>query len=163
MARGHWPQMKIAARSSSTATGKEVQTLPISASAIAFTGDGKWLAASSSSLVKIWDLGAGRDIQTLTGQLSAQDLAFSPDGKLPVTGDAALGLRDVTSGKLIRTISSGTQSLVYSPDGNWLATNPKGSLQIWDTRTWTPGNLSFQIGPPGQHRLATNQLCSSRL
>jgi WD40 repeat protein len=131
-----------------TATGKEVQTLPIPASAVAFSGDGKWLAASSGSSVKIWDLSAGRKLQTLGGQLGAQDLAFSPDGKLLITGDAALGFWDVTSGKLIRTISSGTQSLVYSPDGRWLATNPKGSLRIWDTKSWTPGNLS---PPAGEH------------
>ena len=30
-------------------------------------------------------------------------------------------------------------------NGRWLATNPKGKLQIWDTRTWTLANLS----PPG--------------
>lgn len=129
-----------------TATGKEVQTLPVPASVVAFSGDGKWLAASSGQSVKIWDLSAGRELQTLAGQLGAQDLAFSPDGKLLVTGDATLGLWDVTSGKLIRTIPSGTQSLAYSPDGRWLATNPKGSLQLWDTRSWTPANLSPPVG-----------------
>jgi WD40 repeat protein len=124
------------------ATGREVQTLPIPASAVAFSADGKWLGASSGSSVKIWDLSAGRELQTLAGQLGAQDLVFSPDGKLLITGDAALGLWDMTSGKLLRTIPTGTQSLAYSPDGRWLATNPKGSLQIWDTRTWMPASLS---------------------
>ncbi len=131
-----------------TATGKEVQTLPIPASAVAFSGDGKWLAASAGSSVNIWDFNAGRELQTLAGQLGAQDLAFSPDGKLLVTGDSALGLWDVASGKLVRTIPSGTQSLAYSPDGRWLATNPKGTLQIWDTRTWTLVNPS---PPAGEH------------
>ncbi len=129
-----------------TATGKEVQSLPIPASAVAFSVDGKWLAASSGSSVKIWDLSTERELQTLGGQLGAQDLVFSPDGKLLVTGDKALGLWDVTSGKLIRTIPSAAQSLVYSPDGRWLATNPKGTLQIWDTRSWTPANLSPPVG-----------------
>jgi WD40 repeat protein len=127
-------------------TGKEVQTPRILAGAVAFSGDGKWLAASAGSSVNIWDLSAGRELQTLAGQLGAQDLAFSPDGKLLVSGDTALGLWDVTSGKLIRTIPSATQSLAYSPDGRWLATNPKGSLQVWDTRTWTPANLSPATG-----------------
>jgi WD40 repeat protein len=131
-----------------SATGKEVQTLPISASAVAFSGDGKLLAASSGSSVKIWDLSAGRELQTLAGQLGAQDLAFSPDNKLLVSGDADLGLWDVASGKLIRIIPGGTQSLAYSSDGHWLATNPKGSLQIWDTRTWTTAGL---FPPAGEH------------
>jgi WD40 repeat protein len=130
------------------ATGREVQTLPIPAGAVSFSGDGKWLGASSGSSVKIWDLSAGRELQTLAGQLGAQDLVFSPDGKLLVTGDAALGIWDMTSGKLLCTIPTGTQRLAYSPDGRWLATNPKGNLQIWDTRTWMPANLSL---PGGEH------------
>ena len=128
------------------ATGKEVRTLPIAAGALALSGDGKWLGASSGSSVKIWDLSAEREAQTLAGQLGAQDLTFSADGKLLITGDyATIGLWDMGSGKLIRTIPGGTQNLARSSDGRWLATNPKGKLQIWDTRTWTPANLS----PPG--------------
>ena len=121
------------------ATGKEAQTLPIPAGAgvIAFSGDGKWLAAASGSSVAIWDLPAGRELQMLAGQLSAQDLTFSPDGRLLITGGPALGIWDVASGKLIRTVPGATQSLVLSPDGRWLAANPKGNLEIWDTKTWT--------------------------
>jgi WD40 repeat protein len=37
---------------------------------------------------------------------------------------------------LIRTVQGGAQSLMMSPDGRWLAANPKGSLEIWDTTTW---------------------------
>src|SRR5262249_4828472 len=72
----------------------------------------------------------------------------SPDGKLLITGDVALGLWDVTSGRLIRTLPNGTQSFAYSPDGRWLATNPKGHLEVWDIRTWTPAILS---PPEGEH------------
>jgi len=119
------------------ASGKEVRTLPIPSAIIAFTGDGKWLASASGSSVAIWDLAAGHEIETLTGQLAAQDLVFSPDGKLLITGGEALGVWDVASGKLIRTVQGGAQSLIMSPDGRWLAANPKGSLEIWDTKTWT--------------------------
>jgi WD40 repeat protein len=118
------------------ATGKEVQTLPIPSAIVAFTGDGKWLASASGSSVAIWDLTAGREVETLAGQLAAQDLVFSPDGKLLITGGEALGVWDVASGKLIRTVEGGAQSLMISPDGRWLAANPKGSLEIWDTKTW---------------------------
>src|SRR6266566_4284950 len=70
------------------ATGKEVKSLPIPAGAgvIAFSGDGKWLAAASGSSVAIWDLPAGHELQMLAGQLSAQDLTFSSDGRLLITG-----------------------------------------------------------------------------
>ncbi|PYU34644.1 MAG: hypothetical protein DMG31_05635 [Acidobacteria bacterium] len=130
------------------ATGKEAQTLPIPAGAgvIAFSGDGKWLAAGSGSSVAIWDLTAGSEVETLAGQLAAQDLTFSPDGKLLITGGPALGIWDVASGKLIRTVAGGAQSLVLSPDGRWLAANPKGSLEIWDTKTWMRATPSPPAG-----------------
>jgi WD40 repeat protein len=129
------------------ATGKEVQTLPIPSAIVAFTGDGKWLASASGSSVAIWDLAAGREVETLAGQLAAQDLVFSADGKQLITGGEALGVWDVASGKLIRTAQGGAQSLMMSPDGHWLAANPKGSLEIWDTTTWmriTPSPPSAQ-------------------
>ena len=129
------------------ATGREVQTLPIPSGVIAFSGDGKWLAAGSGSSIGIWDLATGHEIGTLAGQLAAQDLAFSPDGKLLVTGGTALGVWDVASGKLIRTVEGGAQSLIMSPDGRWLAANPKGNLEIWDTKTWM---RATPLAPLGQ-------------
>lgn len=129
------------------ATGREVQSLPIPFGAVAFSGDGSWLAVSSGSSVGIWDLAAGHEVETLAGQLAAQDLVFSPDGKQLITGGEALGVWDVTSGKLIRTVQGGAQSLIMSPDGRWLAANPKGGLEIWDTKTWmrvTPAPPSSQ-------------------
>jgi WD40 repeat protein len=132
------------------ATSKQVQSLPIAAGAgvIAFSGDGKWLAVPSGSSVAIWDLVAGRELQTLAGQLAAQDLAFSPDGKLLITAGEALGVWDVASGKLIRTVPGAAQSLILSKDGRWLAANPKGNLEIWDTKTWMRATPS---PPAGQY------------
>lgn len=128
------------------ATGKEVQSLPIASAILAFTSDGKWLASAAGNSVEIWDLAAGRKIETLAGQLAAQDVAFSPDGKLLITGGDALGIWDVASGKLLRTVQGAAQSLAMSTDGRWLAANPKGNLEIWDTRTWTPASFSPAAG-----------------
>jgi WD40 repeat protein len=135
-------------KSFETATGKELRSLPISAGAgvLALSSDGRWLAAASGSSVAIWDLAAGREIETLAGQLAAQDLAFSPDGKQLITGEAELGVWDIASGRLIRTVRGATQSLGLSPDGRWLATNPKGNLEFWDTRTWMRVTPSPRIG-----------------
>ena len=129
------------------ASGKEVQTLPIPSAIVAFAGDGKWLASASGSSVAIWDLAAGREVETLAGQLAAQDLVFSADGKQLITGGEALGVWDIVSGKLIHTVQGGAQSLMMSADGRWLAANPKGTLEIWDTTTWmriTPSPPSAQ-------------------
>ena len=98
----------------------------------------------------IWDLAAGRELQTLAGQLLADDLAFTPDGKLLVSGSsgggAALGIWDVASGKLLRTVQGATQSVALSADGRWLAANPKGNLEIWDTKTWMRATPSPPAG-----------------
>jgi WD40 repeat protein len=129
-------------------TGRELQSLPISvAGGVAgFSNDGKWLAAGSGNSVEIWDLAAGREIQTLAGQLTADDLAFTPDGKLLITGGAALGIWEMASGKLLRTVEGGAQSIALSADGRWLAANPKGNLEIWDTKTWMRATPSPPTG-----------------
>jgi WD40 repeat protein len=142
LALGKDSQTVARARFFEIATGREVQSLPIQADVIAFSSDAKWLAASSGSSVVIWDLDAGREVETLEGQLAAQDLTFSPDGKLLITGGSALGVWDAVSGKLTRTLAGGAQSLALSPDGRWLAANPKGSLEIWDTTTWTRASFT---------------------
>jgi WD40 repeat protein len=128
------------------ATGKEVQTLPVSTGVVAFSADGKRLAAGAGSSVGIWDLAGGRELETLAGQLAAEDLAFSPDSKLLITGGSALGVWDLASGKLIRTVPGATQSVLLSPDGRWLAANPKGTLEIWDTKTWTRASFTPAAG-----------------
>lgn len=72
----------------------------------------------------------------------ARDVAFSPDGKLLISGADSLGLWDVASGKLVKVLPGGTQSLAYSPDGRWVAANPNGKLEVWSTETWTPVTIS---------------------
>jgi len=119
------------------ATGRDLQSLPFSVGTVGLSADGKWLAAGAGSSVAVWDLTAGREVENLAGQLGAQDIAFSPDGKLLITGGDSLGVWDVASGRLIRTVQGAAQSLAISADGRWLAANPKGNLEIWDTKTWT--------------------------
>src|SRR5262245_81073 len=56
-------------------------TAPVAS--VAFSPDGKWLA-SASSVVKLWELPAGKEARVLRpGRIAA--LAFSPDGKRLVT------------------------------------------------------------------------------
>jgi WD40 repeat protein/mono/diheme cytochrome c family protein len=62
-------------------------TLPVGplppVAAVAFSPDGKLLAAGTYGRVTVWDLGAARPVKALTNVLGAvNDLKFSPDGKL---------------------------------------------------------------------------------
>ena len=64
-------------------------------------------------------------------------LAFSPDGRLLVSGggyDYLIKLWDVASGKHVATFStgSGASSLAFSPDGKLLAAIAWGEVELWD-------------------------------
>jgi WD40 repeat protein len=93
---------------------------------------------SANSGCEIWQVAnpktpCGRSLRT---RRTAADI------KLLISGADALGVWDVASGKLIKTLPSGTQGLAYSPDGQWLVTNPSGKLEVWSTQTWTLGTIS---------------------
>jgi WD40 repeat protein len=80
---------------------------------------------------------------------SALSVAFSPDGNLLASGSPgrpALKVWDVATGKLVTRVQAATsvRHLAFSPDGKVLATGHgaggqrgAGSIQLWDTATWT--------------------------
>ena len=94
-------------------------TLPVGplppVAAVAFSPDGKLLAAGSYGRVTVWDLATAKPVKVLTNVLGAvNDLKFSPDGKLlavaggqpSARGD--LRLFDTTDWKLVATRSAAT-------------------------------------------------------
>ncbi|MBN9118073.1 MAG: hypothetical protein J0I06_02715 [Planctomycetes bacterium] len=110
-------------------------TLPVGplppVAAVAFSPDGKLLAAGTYGRVTVWDLSAAKPLKVLTNVLGAvNDLKFSPDGKLlavaggqpSARGD--LRLFDTTEWKLLHSLGGhlDTVSCVsFSPDGTKLA------------------------------------------
>lgn len=96
---------------------------------VAFSPDGKLLASASldtSNNLKVWDLGAGKELVNLTGHDQAvYSVVFSPEGKLLASGglDRTVRLWDPNSGTLLGTYTgaSGTiTSIAFSPDGKTL-------------------------------------------
>ena len=106
--------------------GKSLQTLTRANSTDAvqkvyFSPDGRWLAVSYmrsqgtqmigqllSSELKIWDVSAGREIQTLTLSASPAEAGFSSDDRVlaTVASQGEISLWDVASGKRLQTLTS---------------------------------------------------------
>ena len=92
--------------------------------AVEFAPDGKSIAtASYDKLIKLWDVGSGKEIRTLKDHIDAvYALAFTPDGKRLVSASADRGVKvwDVASGERLYTLSEPTDGL------NTLAVDPAG-------------------------------------
>ncbi|MGW2510648.1 WD40 repeat domain-containing serine/threonine protein kinase [Streptomyces scopuliridis] len=113
--------------------------------AVAFSPDGKTVAAGGGGRVELRDV-AGRKLRATFTQreksgkavLGTPSLAFSPDGKLLAVGtdSGVVGLWDVakrrqvglTHGDRSKTI----ESVAFSPDGKLLATGGGDGVRLWD-------------------------------
>ncbi len=133
-----------------------------SASAVAFSPDGKLLASGSDDQsIILWELAQGKPRFVLEGhRCSVWNLAFSPDGKLLASGigqpsserpsgwDFTIKLWDVNTGTLRRSLegcSSNVFSMAFSPDGKYLAACHNfgiDNVKLWDL---TSGKL---LGSP---------------
>jgi WD40 repeat protein len=124
--------------------------------ALTYSADGKLLAsASTDGTVCIWDAANGKLLQTFNklgsdGTLppngaqfgTVGGVAFSRDGKTLGSVVVGQGLRlwDVTTGKEIRTLFTGTQNLisfVMSPDGKLVypVTESAKTIELYDAES----------------------------
>jgi len=105
-------------------SGKELFTVPDMGRSVAFSPDGQQLATTSFDFVKIGSALRGpftegiRILNAATGQAVIPFPAWQPDG--------AHSSR--------RRLNADDSHLVYSPDGNWLASARGNEIKIWDAR-----------------------------
>src|SRR5262249_26004584 len=108
---------------------------------VAFSPDGKRLAsASGNHTVKVWDAQTGQELLTLKGHAGLQGtpvgVAYSPDGKrlASVSGDKTVKIWDAQTGQELLSLKGGgfINSVAFSPNGHWLASDPGGTVTIWD-------------------------------
>ena len=119
---------------------------------IAFSPDGRTLAVASDNEIIFWDPSTGERKATLTGKGSFYSLLFSPDGRTLAARSYApksesgiylwdIDTTDIRKSKLRHTITGHnreTNSIIFSPDGQILATGHEYLVRLWDT---TDGKL----------------------
>jgi WD40 repeat protein len=119
-------------------TFKPVRTFTVGKSvvqSVAFTPDGKRLAASCDDQARAWDLGTGQEVVTIRGTKDKiiRKVAFADDGRLLVTGDSEglLSVRDA-SGKPLHASNIGMDAfgLSVSADGKLLLATREDEVAV---------------------------------
>lgn len=89
--------------------------------------------------IQLWDATTGKQLPTLTGHTRwIKSIAFSTDSKTLVSGDEyeTIRLWDTATGKLQSTLNwrrgSATYTLVFSPNGRFLASGHRDGVKLWD-------------------------------
>jgi WD40 repeat protein len=113
--------------------------------AIAFSADGKLLAASTGEPVQegtvtVWDVATRKPLWTHREKQGIPAVAFSPDGQTLAIGgyNKTAKLLDVADGKERAKFDhpNEVRALAFSPDGKLLATACwDGALRLWDLAT----------------------------
>lgn len=130
--------------------GKELMTfeLPVLGSkgnspggGVSYSPDGKRLAFSDDTVVRIVDIDTGTELLSLPPEDSTtMDIQFSPDGSWLAVGTykGTLKVFDSSSGKKILEFSAspkGIQRIAFSPKGDRIALADQEGASVWDAMT----------------------------
>jgi WD40 repeat protein/transcriptional regulator with XRE-family HTH domain len=144
---------------------------------LAYSPDGKLLAAALSTKVVVWDALNGKELFSLDGNVSGAPnnemvyVTFSPDNKhLAVANmDGTPKVWDVATRAEVFSLVGHKQpcdGIAYSPDGKLLATSDdSGIIKVWDSSTGEEllnltqsGNVhSVAFSPNGKHLASASE------
>jgi hypothetical protein len=144
---------------------------PGTVTGMAFSSDGyRLVTGSDDATARLWDLDAGRQIQSIAAVAPLADVtgvAFGPDGARIATGgsDGAARVWDAATGLHLLGVNHGGPAVVvaFGPDGARLATaGADGTAHVWDATSGRPVATVRHAGPirsvafsPDGSRLAT--------
>ncbi len=123
-------------------TGRKLRTITVhggSVRGMAFSPDGRTVAAATSTTVRVWDMATGRKLGGFTGHPDPEAVAFGPDGRTvaAVGFDGLVRVWDVATGRT-RTVRGGRiegRAVAFSPDGRTYAVRVDGSVQLREAAT----------------------------
>jgi WD40 repeat protein/energy-coupling factor transporter ATP-binding protein EcfA2 len=141
------PEIKATGEPVEQSTGKQTQSMASSfrqppITSIAFSPDGKSLAAiaQGSTQVKLWSVESGQLQRTLEGSTQAMTrLAISPTGHwiAAVSTDHSVWIWNTETGQIQAqmTYPAAIVNLEFSPNGQWLLTTHRDTVQLWHMTT----------------------------
>jgi RNA polymerase sigma factor (sigma-70 family) len=140
------------------AKGEEIRQFESSrVASVAFSSDGKLLAAAGTKGIDLWEISTGKRLQHLssnTSEVHCRSVSFSPDGRFLASAeqeidkgkvegakeyDQTIRLWEVSTGKEVRQIqvfAGEVYSVAFSPDGKTFATGGSDdALCLWEAAT----------------------------
>ena len=103
---------------------------PVDASLVATSSVG----GRAARTIKLWDL---NDTSEPVEILSGETFAFPPNDRfLAITGVSGSRLWDIDAKKSISNFGFSSNTIAFSPDGQWIANDNLG-IKLWDARTPT--------------------------
>ena len=139
-----------------SATGRQLMQLPLAATA-QFSSTGQWLGYlwQGGEQVQLLEVTPSREYRTIVSSLGAgqghyHDGDISPDGRLLALGmgDAGDRLWDLSSGRELAVLPSGSNCVLFQPDGRELLTCGATGLHRWPIQEGKEAANELRLGPP---------------